>query len=313
MSVGRFAPTPSGLLHLGGLFTALLAWLQVRCQGGAFILRIEDLDRARALPVVDEQLAALRRLGIDWDQGPDVGGPHAPYFQSQRSARYAEALATLRRRDLIYPCYCSRADIARAAEAPHGPSEEGPRYPGTCAALEVDERARREAQGKVPAWRFRAPDVPVAFNDLVRGPVSQSVQAEVGDFVLQRADGVVAYQLAVVVDDVAMCVTHVLRGGDLLTSTARQILLYQALGAPLPAFAHVPLLVGADGEKLSKRNGGHVPADFEVTRVLKLLAWLAGFPEGNPTSANELVRHFDLPRLARQPSALTVHPGDISS
>jgi glutamyl-tRNA synthetase len=298
-------------LHLGSLFTALLAWLQARSLEGTFVVRIEDLDRARALPVVDAQLAALKRVGIDWDEGPDVGGPHAPYLQSQRGPSYARALHALREAGLIYPCYCSRADILRAAEAPHGPGDEGPRYPGTCRELRQEERDRRERQGRPAAWRFRAPVGPIAFDDLVCGRVSQDVQAQVGDFVLQRADGVIAYQLAVVVDDLAMGVTHILRGRDLLASTPRQILLYQALGAPPPGFAHVPLLVGTDGEKLSKRNGGQLPDDFDATRVLDLLSRLAGLTTDSPHCAGDLIPRFDLKRLAKRPAVLTVDPRDL--
>jgi glutamyl-tRNA synthetase len=313
VTAGRFAPTPSGLLHLGSLFTALLAWLQVRALGGRFIVRVEDLDRARAVPVVDAQLASLRRLGIDWEEGPDVGGMHAPYVQSQRGASYERAMETLSSRNLIYPCYCSRADILRAAEAPHGMGEEGPRYPGTCRDLSSAERERRRQAGRQAAWRFRAPREPVGFDDLVCGAVSQDVQAAVGDFVLRRADGVIAYQLAVVVDDVEMAVTHVLRGRDLLASTPRQILLYRALGATPPRFAHVPLLVGTDGEKLSKRNGGELSQDFDPGRVLALLARLSGLAGEAPHTPHELISRFDTARLARLPPTLTVDQGQLSS
>jgi glutamyl-tRNA synthetase len=305
---GRFAPTPSGPLHLGSLFTALLAWLQARTLGGAFVLRVEDLDRARALPVVDAQLEALRRLGIDWDEGPDVGGRHAPYLQSRRPERYAQALALLEEHGLVYRCHCSRTDVLRAAEA--GASEEL-RYPGTCRALEPDEVQQR--QERQAALRLKVPSGTVAFEDLVCGPMEQDVQATVGDFVLQRADGVVAYQLAVVVDDIAMGITHVLRGRDLLSSTARQLLLYRALGAPPPLFAHVPLLLGPDGEKLSKRNGGAVPADFDPPRVLAQLAALAGLSPDRPRTASDLIGAFEPDHLRHLPAALTLAPGDLSS
>jgi glutamyl-tRNA synthetase len=306
---GRFAPTPSGPLHLGSLFTALLAWLQSRALGGAFAIRIEDLDRARALPVIDAQLATLRQLGVDWDEGPDVGGPHAPYLQSQRAEHYSRALALLQERGLVYPCTCSRADVLGAAEAPHGLGQEGPRYPGTCRALSPEERERR--RDRPAALRFRVPDGAVGFDDLACGAIEQNVQAAVGDFVLQRADGVVAYQLAVVVDDIAMGMTHVLRGRDLLASTPRQILLYRALGAKPPIFTHVPLLVGADGEKLSKRNGGAVLPDFNPRAVLARFARLAAFSPSTPSAARELIDSFDARRLGQLPAILTPGPGDL--
>ena len=251
---GRFAPTPSGELHFGNARTALLAWLQVRSQGGQFVMRVEDLDRARSVPgAMERQLRALRAIGLDWDEGPDVGGPCAPYLQSERTDTYADAVARLQAAGRLYPCYCSRAEIARAAQAPHG--DEGPRYPGTCRALSGVERQAREAAGRKPALRFRVAPGVVAFEDQVAGRYAQDVEAAVGDFVVQRADGVFAYQLAVVVDDLAMRITHVLRGDDLLPSTPRQLQLYQALGAPPPRFAHVGLVLGPSGERLSKRDG----------------------------------------------------------
>lgn len=253
---GRFAPTPSGELHFGNARTALLAWLQVRSAGGQFVMRVEDLDRARTVPgAMERQLSALRAIGLDWDEGPDVGGPFAPYVQSERTGLYAEAVEELRAAGRIYPCYCSRAEIARVSQAPHGPADEGPRYPGTCRNLSDAERRAREASGRKPALRFRVAPGVVSFVDALAGPFAQDVEAAVGDFVVQRADGIYAYQLAVVVDDVAMRISHVLRGDDLLGSTPRQLQLYEALGAPPPRFAHVGLVLGPSGERLSKRDG----------------------------------------------------------
>src|SRR5512137_751559 len=251
---GRYAPSPTGPLHLGNARTALLAWLSARAAGGAFVMRVEDLDGPRVRPGLEGRiLEELRWLGLDWDEGPDVGGGHGPYRQSERGERYREALERLRTAGVAYPCFCSRAEIARASQAPHA-SEDGPRYPGTCRDLSREERAEREAR-RPPAWRFRVPDGPVPFRDGFHGECSFDVAATVGDFVVARADGVPAYQLAVVVDDAAMEVTEVLRGDDLLPSTSRQILLYRALGLPAPRFAHVPLVVGPDGERLAKRHG----------------------------------------------------------
>lgn len=250
---GRYAPSPTGSLHLGNLRTALLAWLFARCADGQFILRIEDLDRPRVRPGSTEQmLADLRWLGLDWDEGPDTGGPYGPYMQSERQAIYAAYLQRLIEAELVYPCYCSRAEIARAASAPHG--EEGPRYPGTCRNLSKVQQRRYEAAGRSPSFRLRVADTRVVhFIDLLAGPRSQQVQQSVGDFILRRSDGVFAYQFAVVVDDGLMRVNQVVRGLDLLSSTARQLLLFEMLGFSVPAFAHVPLWLDSTGQRLSKR------------------------------------------------------------
>ncbi|HEX2093301.1 MAG TPA: tRNA glutamyl-Q(34) synthetase GluQRS, partial [Longimicrobiaceae bacterium] len=247
---GRFAPSPTGRLHLGNARTALLAWLHARSAGGRFVLRVEDLDRGRVRPgYAEAQLADLRWLGVDWDEGPDVGGPFAPYLQSEREALYRETLGRLEERGLLYRCRCSRREIAAAASAPHGPADEGPRYPGTCRARPAGER-----DGPA-ALRFPVSPGEVGFRDLLQGPVAFDPEAETGDFVVRRRDGVAAYQLAVVVDDAAMGITHVVRGADLLPSTARQLLLYRALELLPPEFLHVPLLLGPDGERLAKRHG----------------------------------------------------------
>lgn len=250
---GRYAPSPSGDLHLGNLRTALLAWLFARCVGGQFVLRVEDLDRPRVRQgATQRMLDDLRWLGIDWDEGPDVGGPYAPYMQSERQALYIASLQRLQEAGLLYPCYCSRAEIARAASAPH--EDEGPRYPGTCRHLSEKQRREFEAAGRRPSLRFRVDDERVvAFCDLLVGRQQQHVQKVVGDFIVQRADGIFAYQFAVVIDDALMHITQVVRGADLLASTARQLLLYEALGFAVPTFAHVPLVVDREGKRLSKR------------------------------------------------------------
>ncbi len=250
---GRYAPSPTGALHLGNLRTALLAWLYARCAGGQFVLRVEDLDRPRVRPGATEQmLTDLRWLGLDWDEGPDVGGPFVPYVQSERQAVYEAHLQRLSEAGLVYPCYCSRAEIARAASAPHG--DEGPRYPGTCRNLSEAKRREYEAAGRRPSLRLRVDDERVVtFTDQIAGPLSQQVQRAVGDFILRRSDGIFAYQFAVVVDDGLMQINQVVRGVDLLSSTARQILLFEVLGFPVPTFAHVPLWLDSTGQRLSKR------------------------------------------------------------
>ncbi|NMO21356.1 tRNA glutamyl-Q(34) synthetase GluQRS [Pyxidicoccus fallax] len=295
---GRFAPSPTGRMHLGNIRSALLGWLQARAAGGAFLLRIEDLDRARCKPqYVDDLKRDLEWLGLTWDE--------QPLIQSQRDDVYRDALAKLEREGLVYPCFCTRAEIARAASAPHGLSEEGPRYPGTCAnltAAQVVERARTRA----PAYRFRTRPGEVRFMDELLGPYSQDVEAVVGDFVVRRNDGVASYQLAVVVDDAASGITHVLRGDDLLSSTPRQLQLYAALGLSAPSFLHVPLVLGEDGKRLAKREGAFALAELRERglapeRVLGLLAAWSGLGDGSPMTLDALVRAFRVEALPRAP------------
>ncbi|HJW68790.1 MAG TPA: tRNA glutamyl-Q(34) synthetase GluQRS, partial [Candidatus Binatia bacterium] len=239
-------------MHLGSAAAALVAWLSARAAGGRFVLRVEDLDRPRIVPGAEaRQLDDLRWLGLDWDEGPDRGGPAGPYRQSERADRYEAALETLGRQHLLYRCDCSRAEIARVASAPH-PGDDGPRYPGTCRDLGTDARPWK----RPPAIRLRVPPGEVVVEDTLQGIVRQDVAATVGDFVLRRGDGVFAYQLAVVVDDLAMGVTEVVRGADLLSSTPRQVLLSKLLGLTPPRYAHVPLVLDRAGERLAKRGGG---------------------------------------------------------
>lgn len=253
---GRFAPSPTGAIHLGNVWTALLAWLHARQAGGAFVLRMEDLDPDRSRPHFAAQLVDdLRWLGLHWDEGPDVGGPYGPYVQDRRRDRYAAALEQLAERDLIYECFCSRAEIRVTASAPHG-STPREQCVNRCWSLSHAEREARIAAGRRPCVRVKMPDQPtwIGFDDLCRGSMREDLAQVAGDFVLRRADGVHAYQLAVVVDDGAMRISHVVRGADLLDSTARQIWLHRVLGYTPPQFAHVPLLVDREGHRLSKRH-----------------------------------------------------------
>ena len=239
---GRFAPSPTGRLHLGNARTALLSWLDVRARGGAYVMRVEDLDPQRSKPEHEvAQLADLRWLGLDWDEGPDVGGAFGPYRQSACHDRYADALATLP----TFGCTCTRRELRESSLAPHG---HEPVYPGTC-------RLGPSHPGRPAARRWIVPQGVTRVVDRVCGPLEQDVAVEVGDFVLRRGDGAWAYQLAVVIDDAAMGITDVLRGQDLLWSTPRQVALQQALGLSTPRYAHVPLMLGPDGEKLGKRDG----------------------------------------------------------
>lgn len=255
LGAGRFAPTPSGALHLGSARTALAAWGVARWRGARFVLRVEDLDVQRTKEGATERmLEELRWLGLPWDEGPDLGGPAGPYAQSQRGALYASVLAWLRERGLVYPCRCSRREVEQASVAPHGAE---PVYPGTCRGRAAEDVLREaEAAGRAVCWRFAVEaGTQRTVHDAVAGDFTQDVAREVGDFVVFRADGVAAYQLAVVVDDVAMGVDHVVRGADLLSSAPRQALLAESLGAAPPAWVHVPLVVGPGGERLAKRHG----------------------------------------------------------
>jgi len=251
--VGRLAPSPTGGLHLGHARTFLIAWLAARRAGGRVILRIEDLDASR---VRDEARNTsrldLQWLGLDWDEGPDLGGPSAPYVQSERLLHYEDLLDRLKASESVYPCTCTRADIDRAASAPHL-EDEGPTYPGTCAHRRaIDARSL----GDRPfAWRFRVPQGLVGWYDLFLGPTELDPARVGGDFIVSRHTIGPSYQLAVVADDAAMGVNQVIRGADLVPSTPRQILLYRGLGWPEPRFGHVPLTVTPEGRRLAKRDG----------------------------------------------------------
>lgn len=307
---GRYAPSPTGALHLGNLRTALLAWLFARAAGGAFVLRTEDLDIPRAKPgAARAMLADLRWLGLDWDEGPELGGLVGPYIQSMRQALYEQAIARLRERGLIYPCYCTRAELAQIASAPQG--DETSRYPGVCRHLTTQERARREAAGRRPALRFIVPEAPIQFTDLLEGDISESVDATTGDFIVRRSDGIVSYQLAVVVDDALMGITQVVRGYDLLASTARQLALYDALGYPRPVtYAHAPLLVDRDGVRLAKRDAAAGldtlrAAGYSPAQVVGALAASCGImPAGTVATPAEVLAEFDPSLVSRQPITL---------
>lgn len=292
---GRFAPSPTGRLHLGNARSALLGWLQARAAGGEFLLRIEDLDPERSRPELIEPLKRdLDFLGLDWD------GP--VWRQSQRAAIYDQALARLAALGRVYPCSCSRAEIARAASAPHA-GEDGPVYPGTC-------RGGGATPGRPTSLRFRVEPGVVRFVDRLRGELAQDVERQVGDFLVRRADGVASYQLAVVVDDAAAGVTDVLRGDDLLASTPRQLLLLRALGCPAPSYAHVPLLLQADGKRLAKREGALTVAGLRqmgvsAERLVGLLARWSGLGDGAPVSARDLVAGFSLQRVRREPTVVS--------
>ena len=300
---GRLAPSPTGAQHVGNARTYLIAWLSARSQGLGVALRIEDIDSPRIKPGAARQAADdLRWLGLDWDGEPLV--------QTTRLPRYEAALAELKRRDLVYPCTCTRSDVAAAASAPHA-EHEGPTYPGTCARRSAADADRLAADGRPFAWRFRVADSP-AFDDGFRGPTRIDLTHVGGDFVVWKSAETPAYQLAVVVDDAETGVAEVARGDDLIPSTPRQILLYRALGwEAVPRFVHVPLVVGEDGRRLAKRHGDTRLAALRTAGVsaealLGLLAWSCGWQASTaPVTARELVPRFRLETILREPFVLT--------
>jgi glutamyl/glutaminyl-tRNA synthetase len=248
---GRLAPSPTGYLHLGHARTFWIAQERARANGGALILRNEDLDATRfQMNFMDAMLADLRWFGFEWSEGPDVGGQFAPYHQSERMSFYRAALEKLRAGNFIYPCSCSRKDIQAATRAPHANDDDEPIYPGTCRSNRKSETANQKFN-----WRFRVPEGgTISFVDGNRGGQKFVAGIDFGDFIVWRGDDVPAYQLACVVDDAAMAITEVVRGADLLLSTARQILLYRALGLPPPEFFHCALMLDEKGARLAKRH-----------------------------------------------------------
>ena len=303
MPVGRFAPSPSGRIHLGNILCCLLAWLSARQKGGRIVLRIEDLDTARCPARYAQQMIEdLLWLGLDWDQGPVTGGPDGPYFQSERTALYQATLERLEAQGLVYPCFCTRAEL-HAASAPH--REDGQAvYAGTCRDLTPAQREERSKR-RSPALRLRVPDKEFSFIDGHMGFYAENLERDCGDFLLRRSDGMFAYQLAVVVDDAAMGVTEVVRGADLLSSTPRQLYLYQLLGLTPPEFFHFPLLLAPDGRRLSKRDADagldSLRGRVTAPELLGTLARLAGFhPSGEPSPAAELLSEFSWEKVPRE-------------
>ncbi len=301
--VGRFAPSPSGRIHLGNILCCLLAWLSARQKGGRVILRIEDLDTARCPSRYARQMEEdLRWLGLVWDEGPGRDGGNGPYEQSLRTDRYRTALERLEQQGLVYPCFCTRAEL-HAASAPH--REDGQvLYAGTCRRL-TPEQAAEKAARRAPALRLRVPEEVWGFTDGHMGRYQEELARDCGDFLLRRSDGMFAYQLAVVVDDAAMGVTEVVRGADLLDSTPRQLYLYSLLGLEPPAFYHVPLLLAPDGRRLSKRDADagldSLQDRASAAEILGKLAYLAGFnPSAAPKTAPQLLQDFDWEAVPRQ-------------
>jgi nondiscriminating glutamyl-tRNA synthetase len=304
----RFAPAPTGSLHVGGARTALFNYLFARRNGGAFVLRSEDTDLTRSSlgseRVIQED---LRWLGLTWDEGTDVGGPYAPYRQTDRADRYGLAAARLLETEQAYPCYCSPDEL----EAERKAAERAgitPRYSGKCRELTREQRADLEAQGRRPAIRFAMPQRDVYVEDLVRGAVHFPA-GSIGDFVIVKSDGVPAYNFAAVVDDSDMAISHVIRGDEHLPNTPRQVALYEALERPLPLFAHVSMILAADHQKLSKRHGATSVAEYReqgflapaLLNYLALLGWSPG-DDREFFTLDELAGAFSLDRVSRSPA-----------
>lgn len=306
---GRYAPSPTGYLHLGNVLAAFLAWLEVRQGGGTFVLRIEDIDRERSREAYVGALCEdMAWLGLDWDEGEGKGGAYGPYTQSARYDRYEAALARLRALGVLYPCFCTRARL-QGVGAPH-PGEHQV-YDGRCYRLSPEERAA-EAARRAPSLRVHVPPETISFADATYGQQKADLQREVGDFRVRRADGLYAYALAVVVDDREMGITSVVRGRDLLGETAGQIWLMRVLGGTPPRYRHVPLLVDGEGRRLSKRQKGMTVRELREQgmrpeEILSALAWASGIlPERKVLSLAELVGACDLSRLRREDIAVDV-------
>ncbi len=310
--ITRFAPSPTGSLHLGNARTALFSHLWARKSGGKFILRIEDTDLERSQDRFREQLMAdMRWLGLDWDEGPDVGGPSGPYCQAQRGEFYRSLYQQLSARELAYPCYCTAEDLELSRKLQRM-SGKPPRYAGTCRALTAAQRAEREARGLRPTLRFAVPsDRMIEFTDAVHG-IQRFASNDIGDFIIRREDGTPAFFFCNAADDSAMGVTQVLRGDDHLTNTPRQIMLLNALGMPIPAYGHVGLLTGEDGAPLSKRHGSTSVHEFRERGFLTSAVLNQLFRLGHASdvdgwlSAAEMPKHFRPQHLGRAPAHFEV-------
>lgn len=291
---------------MGNAWAFLLAWLAARSQGGRLVLRLEDIDPQRSRPEYATALVEdLHWLGLDWDYGPDVGGPCGPYVQSQRGSIYDGVLAQLEKAGATYPCFCTRKELRQLAAAPHV-DDAGAPYPGTCRNLGQERIEALIRSGRRASIRLRCPEAPISFTDLLLGPQTIFLTDCGGDFALRRSDGVVAYQLAVAVDDALMGVTQVVRGRDILSSTPRQIALLQLLGYGAPSYAHVPLLLDEEGERLAKRHNSLSlrclrEQGVDPRRITGLLGHLAGLTfSARSASPAELMPAFDWSRLPRQ-------------
>lgn len=304
----RFAPSPTGRLHLGNVRTALFNWLMAGHHGGVFLVRFEDTDLERSAREYEPRmLEDLRWLGLQWHEGPEVGGDHGPYRQSQRAELYNRHFARLEAQGLVYPCFCKQEELQLARKAQMAAGQP-PRYPGTCAHLSAEQVEAKRAQGLTATLRFRVPhERRIEFDDLVRGP-QHFAGRDIGDFVIRRSDGTPAFFFSNAVDDALMGVTHVLRGEDHLTNTPRQLLLLEALGLDAPRYGHTSMLMASDGGPLSKRHGSRSVQELYETgylpeAVVNYLSRLGHhYPEEHWMSLEELARGFSVERLGRSPA-----------
>ena len=304
---GRYAPSPTGYLHLGNARTALLAWLFARSQGDTFVLRIEDIDKQRSSSkMIAANIEELRWLGLDWDEGPDIGGIFAPYLQSERQEYYSKALEQLKEKNQVFACYLSRKDLREIASAPHGQVI----VYGELERVHNENIKKELPTDKTSSLRFRVSDKIMYFNDLLAGEQHISLKEQVGDFVLRRADGMWAYHLAVVVDDIAMDINYILRGDDLLTSTGAQLALYEIFGKAPPKYIHVPLLLDIEGKRMAKRKGSLTLTTLKKQgvrseRVIGFLAHSLGLTSTKQElSVEQLITNFE-------PRCLHQHPYQI--
>lgn len=307
----RFAPSPTGKLHLGNARAALYNWLFARHHGdkATFVLRIEDTDQERSTAeAVDQALRVLHWLGLDWDEGPEVEGPYAPYFQTQRVDTYDKYIEQLLAEGKAYNCYCSTQEIA--AERAACEAEKRPvTYSGRCRELSTDQIAAFVSEGRLPTVRLRLPDTGTTIVDDIILGATKFENALLGDFIIRRSNGLPIYNFAVVIDDAEMKITDVIRGADHLSNTPRQILIYEALGLPVPTFAHAPMILGPDKKKLGKRHGaasvedlaqeGYIPA--AVRNYLALLGWNKD-GESSVMTTEDIVEHFDIARVSKSPA-----------
>ncbi len=304
----RFAPSPTGHLHIGNARTAVLNWLFARHAQGRFVLRIEDTDRERSSPESEASiLQDLRWLGLDWDEGPEAGGPYGPYRQSERLEHYRDHVRKLAERGQAYACYCSESDLERRRRAALNRGQS-PNYDRRCWRRSAEEKARLQAEGRTPVWRFYVRQGEVKWTDLVKGEVR--VQGEnVGDFVILRSDGVPTYNFAAVVDDHLMAISHVVRGDDHISNTPKQLLLYEAFGWEAPQFGHIPMILGPARARLSKRHGATSVAEFRergylpeaLINFLSLLSWSSESGE-EILSVERLIAEFSFERVNRAPA-----------
>ena len=307
----RFAPSPTGKLHIGGARTAIYNWAFARATGGTFVLRIEDTDPERSTEENTQIiLRALRWMGLDWDEGPEVGGPCGPYFQTQRTDTYEAALQKLIDAGAAYPCFCTKEELDAKREAAEKTEGGYAGYDRPCRAIPADEAAARVAAGEPHVWRLKVPDDhgPVTFKDAVYGDMSFPIDV-MDDMILRRTDGTFTYNFAVVCDDVNMAITHVIRGDDHLSNTPRQVMVYEALGAPVPTFAHISMILGADGKKLSKRHGAtsveeYRDAGYLSDAFVNYLALLGWSLDGETTiiPRDVLASKFSLDRISKNPA-----------